>query len=285
MRITAGFSRSLILASLSLLLLLSACSSPADPAVPPGTALPLPAETAAVLAPTTAAPAPTLPPADTPVPGPASAALDLTGVATGVALQVVEAVASGPDAAWWAVMPQYASQTLLGYPVSDHAGEPQIFVFPLQGLEVNEAARKAAADLHALLQEQQAGEQMPFLPLSSGMQMMYAQVKYLDFQNGRGVRYLTQYANGIVPVNNHELFYTYQGLTANGQYYLAVVLPVSLDGLPVYSNETENLPLEFTTNSAAYLASIVTQLNLTPESAYAPDLSKLDAVVGSIEVR
>jgi hypothetical protein len=285
MRITKVFFRTAAFVLLPLLCLISACSSTANPATPTTAASPSPAEALAVFVPSTPTALPTQPSVNTSAAGPASARTEVSGVAQDVSVQVIEAAGSGSNRAWWEVMPQYSVQTLVGYQVTNHSREPQIFVFPVQGLNVNEAAAKAAGALYTLLQDQQAGEQMPFLPLSSGRQMMNAQVKYLDFQNGRGVRYLTQYANGIAPVNNNELFYTYQGLTGDGRYYLAVVLPIHLNGLPNYPNETENLPIEFTSDYFAYLTSIVHQLNLEPESIYSPDLSKLDAFVGSIEVK
>ena len=46
---------------------------------------------------------------------------------------------------------------------------------------------------------------------------MHSQVQYLDFKNGTGVRYLTQFDQGILPINNYELVYTYQGLTSDGK--------------------------------------------------------------------
>jgi hypothetical protein len=197
--------------------------------------------------------------------------------------QVIEAITPGSNGPWWEVMPQHSVLTLLGYPISNHVREPKIFILLLEDLSENEVAGNAGTDLNALLLNQQVAEQMPFLPLSSDMQVLYAQVKSLEFKNGTGVRYLTQYGNGIVPINNTELFYTYQGLTSDGRYYVSAVLPVNLNGLPMYPNDTNNLPLEFTIDHAAYVNSIVNRLDL--ETAYTPDLNLLDAMVGSIEVK
>ena len=71
----------------------------------------------------------------------------------------------------------------------------------------NENMGKIAADLQTLLQTQQAGETLPFLPLLNEVQAMHAQVQYLDFSNGKGIRYLTQFNQGPVPVNNNQLIH------------------------------------------------------------------------------
>ena len=64
---------------------------------------------------------------------------------------------------------------------------------------------------------------------------MHVQVQYLDFKSGTGVRFLTQFNNGMAPVNNHDLIYTFQGLTSDGKYYIAAVLPVTHPDLPANS--------------------------------------------------
>ncbi|MEO8354588.1 MAG: hypothetical protein ABI621_01610 [Chloroflexota bacterium] len=42
-------------------------------------------------------------------------------------------------------------------------------------------------------------------------------MQVINFQNGRGIRFLTQYAQYPAPINNHELFYHFQGLTNDGK--------------------------------------------------------------------
>jgi hypothetical protein len=269
---------------LTLAMPLSACNAFAND--------PPPAPTATQPALAEATPGPTVtqaPPAQTPA-GDADqsapvAALVLDGVAQQVATLEVAAVPPGSDTMWWQVTPQHTLLWLYGYPVSGHALQPQIFIYPVEDLGVNQAAAQAAQGLQTLLRDQQAGQNMPFLPLSGDLQVLHAQVKYLDFKNGKGVRFVTQLGNGMAPVNDHALFYTYQGLTGDGRYYLAAVLPLNLPDLPADGNDTAGLPLEFTSNYPVYVASMVNQLNLEPDDAYTPGLGRLDALVQSIEVK
>lgn len=224
----------------------------------------------------------TPPPAEPAEPG---ATLDLDGLAQAVATLVLPAVQPDANNPGTIAMPQRTLLWLYGYPIIGHVREPQIFLFTVEDLAMDDAAAQAAQDLQALLQSQQEDETLPFLPLSKAVQVMHAQVKTLDFKNGKGVRYLTQYANGLAPINNQDLFYTFQGLTDNGNTYVAAVMPIYLNGLPSYATDTSNLPLEFTSDYKTYVANTVNQLNLQAASDYGPDLGKLDAMVQSIEVK
>jgi hypothetical protein len=139
--------------------------------------------------------------------------------------------------------------------------------------------------LQALLQNHQVGESMPYLPLYNARQMIHPQVKYLDGQNGEGVRFVTWYSQGMVPINNHDLHYTYQGLTSDGQYYVAAVLPVNLPELPADGNATGTLPSDLPNGYLKYVAETADMLDQQPAGAFTPDLTKLDAMIQSIEMK
>jgi hypothetical protein len=264
-----------LLASL-LFLLLTACQPGVSVTGPQPTQLPPSTETPAVQ------PTPTQPLNDTP----ADIILDYSAVAQSVTAETVEAVSAGAGGGANEVMPQYRRLTLEGYPTSNPIYQPQIFIFPAGELAAaNQTAGKTAADLETLLQTQQAGEQMPFLPLAfSSIQAMDAQVQYLDFKNGKGVRFLTQFNNGMAPINNAGLIYTFQGLTSDGKYYVSAVLPVTspeLSADTAFSEQEAKAGPEY----RDYLTKTVAMLNQQPAGTFTPDLAKLDALIQSIEVR
>jgi hypothetical protein len=139
-------------------------------------------------------------------------------VAQGFTSQIaaVPASASGP---YWEAMPQYNLLTLTGYPITNHLMKPQIFIYPVNDLAAaNEGAGQIAANLQTLLQNHQAGKNLPFLPLFNASQVMHARMAYQDFKNGKGVRFLTQFDQAPLPINNHEPIYTYQGITSDGKF-------------------------------------------------------------------
>jgi hypothetical protein len=271
-----------------LALLLSACNM--------RTAIPDSLPTAVLREPieTLADPTPVALPTQTPpvaaVQSGVSVTLSAGSLSQDVILELIAAAPPGPDAPWWEAMPQHTVLTLLNYPITDHWLKPQVFVYPVEGLGVNDVAAQAAQRLQTLLEDpqlldQQGSQNMPYLPLYNEVQVLHIQTKFLDFQNGKGVRFLTEYSQAALPVNNHRLFYTYQGLSGDNQYYVSAVLPVNLPELPANENITDNLPPEFIEDFSKYLADTVSMLEKQPASAYTPDLSLLDALVQSIEIK
>jgi hypothetical protein len=266
----------------AILVLLSACQPAAlttspQPIQPPAQPTQLPAQPTAAPV-TVATQIPTQPSGG----APADITLDYSAVAQNVTVETVPAQpANGARPAG----PEYRRLTLQGYPVANHLHKPQIFIYPTGDLaSANENAGKMVTELQALLQTQQAGDPLPFLPLFNAAQVMHAQVQYLDFKNGKGVRFLTQFDQAPLPINNYELFYTFQGLTSDGKYYVAAVLPVTNPELPASSEVSEQQAKELN-DFPNYLSGVVALLNQQPADRFTPDLNKLDALMGSIEVK
>lgn len=194
--------------------------------------------------------------------------------------------ATGEEGPGWAMEPAHVRFSFNGYVLPETFHEPRVLVYPIAEFEaVSEYAGKAIADLRQFLGDRPATpEAIPFLPLFNAGQMMRAQVAYVDFQNGTGVRFLTQYAQAYLPINNHELFYTFQGLTDDGENYVAAILPVSHTALPAdqtaYEGDLDTLAQDFD----AYIADVEQQLNTQAASSFTPDLGLLDAMIQSLEV-
>jgi hypothetical protein len=168
----------------------------------------------------------------------------------------------------------------------DALHEPRIEVYPVAEFEaISESAAKTIADLRQLTVDRPAApERIPFLPAIDAGQVMRAQVAYLDFEGGTGVRFLTQYAQGRIPVNNHELFYTFQGLTDEGNAYVAAILPVSHPRLPPNQRAYQGDLDALVRNYDAYIARIEEQLSAQDASSFTPGLDQLDALIRSLEV-
>jgi hypothetical protein len=211
---------------------------------------------------------------------------DTGSLASGFWVETVDAVPDNGNAPYWEVLPEYARATLDDYTISNHIMQPQIFVYPIDELiTANEGAAMMVASLQTLLTAPQEIENMPMLPLFNAAQVLHTQVQYLDFQSGRGVRYLTFLSQGIMPINNYDLIYTYQGLTGDGKYYVAAILPVSHPSLPEDGMMTGNEPPEFTSDYLTYVTNVVTSLNEQPSNSFVPDLTLLDAMMASLEVK
>ena len=179
------------------------------------------------------------------------------------------------------VMPEHVGLAFDGDVLPNTFHKPLIHVYAVSDLEAgSEASAGVVAALRAFLAERPAApEGIPFLPLLNAMQAMRAQVAYLDFQNGTGVRFLAHYTQGLVPVNNDELFYTFQGLSDDGRYYVAAILPVSHPSLPADAS----VPIpdgEFET----HMRDMEQLLNAQDAPSFTPDLAALDATIRSLRL-
>jgi len=216
------------------------------------------------------------------------------GLAVG-ASGVQFAPASGDDIPYWEITPGHSELTLSGYALSDKFHEPRIYIYPAREYA---ALMPGAAENILFLQTILANPNAPlrsdknlFIPFFNAGAVFTAQPQVIQFQNGAGVRMLTQYAQSYATANNHELFYHFQGLTNDGQTYIIAILPESApflaansqattppDGIPFPGYEDPNADFE------AYYRQVIDRLNSTPAEAFAPSLSALDALIKSLRI-
>jgi hypothetical protein len=224
-------------------------------------------------------------PTQIPAPTTGEIVLDYTGLAQNMAIEKMPPVSAGESGPILPAGPEYHLATLHGYPVTGNSLKPQIFIYPVGDLALaNQNAGNVTTDLQDLLQTRQPGETLPFLPLISAKQVLHSQVQYLDFKNGKGVRFLTQFNTGIVKINNAQLIYTFQGLTNDGRFYVSAILPVTHADLPD-TEEVFSQNLADMSGYPAYLTQTTAWLDQQPAKSFAPDLAKLDALVQSIEIQ
>lgn len=128
-------------------------------------------------------------------------------------------------------------------------------------------------------------DHLPYLPWTNAGQVFCAQLEKLEFGQGsaagRGIRYLTTFSQGIEPVQDTTVFYTFQGLTDDGQNYVSAVFPVETG---VFPPEPPEAPLTNLTNIRSLLAGQITTLNAKAAADFHPSLEALDAVVESIRL-
>jgi hypothetical protein len=186
--------------------------------------------------------------------------------------------------------PQYTQLTLNGYVLSDRFFTPHISVYPVQAFTplypTNIPADIAA--LQALIGGGSTGSNgLPLLPYFNAGQEFFAQYEVLPFGSGNGIRYLTQYSQYFDPINNHELFYTFQGLTDDGIYWISAILPISNPILPADGSTPPNgqSQEQFGNNFATYIADITAQLNAQSVEDYSPSITLLDALIASITIQ
>jgi hypothetical protein len=165
---------------------------------------------------------------------------------------------------------------------------PQIKVYPAARLESDELTRAQVEALRKLLETKPVSpaDEIPVLPLINAAQVFRAQVRYLDFKNGSGVRFITQYRQDPAPVTDDEIFYTFQGMTDDGAYYVVASFPLATAVLPdTLSFESQEFREFEQKNYEEYLREQVRVLDALPSGEFEPDLAILDQIVASLEVQ
>jgi hypothetical protein len=128
---------------------------------------------------------------------------------------------------------------------------------------------------------------LPFLPWINAQQVFCAQPQILEFPGGQGIRYLSYYAQGPGPASDRQIFYTFQGLTDDGQYYISAVFPVATGIFPIEPppcpkcGQADYDPFE---EWMAVLTEQFNQLNILSADRFAPSLKVLDELVQSIHL-
>jgi hypothetical protein len=186
------------------------------------------------------------------------------------------------------VIPEHIEFTLNGYPWDGSMHTPTVYVYSTDTYRsVDEYAGESIDELNTLIHDRPtAPESIPFLPMWNAGQVFTADVEYMDFQNGSGVRFLTMYAQAIYPVNNNGLFYTFQGLTDDGKWYVSAVFPVSHGALPANGEDIPGGDWQaFSDNFVTHLADMTNLLNTASDESFTPHLNELDNLVHSIQVK
>lgn len=161
--------------------------------------------------------------------------------------------------------------------------QPQIFIFPVDSFaQISPQAAERIQILSDLLKTgtPPPDQELPVLPMFSGSQDLRAQVRLLEFKNGNGVRFVTRYSQGIDPIVNPMVFYTYQGLSQDRNIYIAAFFPLYISTLPD-EYQVEDWA-QFCKNYNAYLLDTTAQLEQLEPEQYIPNLGLIDGLIQTI---
>lgn len=172
------------------------------------------------------------------------------------------------------------------------SADRQVVVYPAPAwralfVQAGEEKGNPVDTLKSLLAKASSSVQgeIPILPPADAVQVLKARVKLLSFHGGKGFAFVTAYAQDNVPVANNALFYTFQGLTDDGRYWIALYYPVNASVLPKTDQDSPEMKDydAFEKHFGVYLKKTVRSLE-DRKTVYTPDLAKLDSLVRSIEI-
>lgn len=194
----------------------------------------------------------------------------------------------GADGASFDTYPQYTKVTFVGYPLTGRLMQPVISVFPVERYAelLPDVVDPDVSALQALIAGGAPGdEDPPILPVQNARQLFLAQYAVLSFQNGSGVGCITQYAQAYVPINNHDLFFSFQGLTSDGKYWISIILPISHPSLwETQGDPTNSIYATINDNPDAYYSQLEAEVNEKAPRSFVPMLSMLTDLVNSIVI-
>lgn len=207
-----------------------------------------------------------------------------TGIATSATEEVVQAVPPSEGTPWWGVYPEHRQYHLEGYALTDVFHRVDVYLYPIEEyVAVNEDVGKYIETLKSLIANpsQPLPERLPFLPTFNAGQMFYSNFGTVSFQNGSGIRYVTEFSQFPHPISNNGMFYTFQGITNDGQYYVSAILPINIGFLIGYPTPTDQGDFVFIESE---VERVTEQLNNSKPEAFTPSMLTLDAMIQSINV-
>lgn len=201
------------------------------------------------------------------------------------------------DAAYWEKTPGHLQVSLNDYCVlQGKFHQPQIYVYPaMPYVKLSPAAFESMHRLRNVTNPAApfTADQLPAVPFFNAAQVFASNIERISFQNGSGIRFLTEYAQYAAPVNNHELIYHFQGFTDDGEYYIVAIFPITAPVLAETSAPGAAVPAggiaypdinNSNPDFQSYYASIADLLNAAPPDAFTPSISQLDALIQSMWV-
>ncbi len=205
------------------------------------------------------------------------------GIASDASGVTLDAITDGMT---WEIMPGYDSCVFNDYRVANSFHKPVINIYPVdEYIALIPDVETRITDLKTLLANPvEEPLSIPFLPYWNAGPLFTTRVEYLDFQNGSGVRYLTQYGQSFWPINNYDMFYSFQGITDDDKYYISAVFPVTHPMLPPTGNDYKGSMDEMANDFEAYLDTILPDLNTWASAEFIPNLDEFDQMIKSLKV-
>lgn len=206
------------------------------------------------------------------------------GLATSATEEKVELSPPSEGTPWWGTYPAHAIYPIEGYLLTEQFHEPEVFVYPIaEYIAINEDVAKKVETLKSLIANpnQPSPERLPFLPTFNAGEMFHSNFGIVTFQNGSGIRYITAYSQFPHPIYNNDMIYTFQGITNDGMYYVAAVLPINIGFLIGYPIPTDQGDFEFIQSE---VERVTEQLNNSKPEAFTPSMLTLDAMIQSLNV-
>ena len=127
-----------------------------------------------------------------------------------------------------------------------------------------------------------SGDPLPFMPDIPAAQVIRARAQYVDTPQVAGITYVTAFRQDISPFASGDFWYTFQGLSADGSWYVAADFVVDASMFPEEVTAKDAERIADAERYSAYLEDSVQALNEAAADDFTPPLTAIDALVQSI---
>lgn len=166
----------------------------------------------------------------------------------------------------------------------------ELRLIPVSAIQERDFEGGRLDDLLALLEEQpeldplsdSPPENLPVLPDVGAAQLIIGKAGYAASDTMSGVVYLTAFGQDLYPFTSRSFSVLFQGLSADGETWVALWIPVRTDLFP--DEVSDNLVAQVTTSRGwpRYVADARTTLAEAPPDAFTPSLTAIGELIGSM---
>lgn len=207
-------------------------------------------------------------------------------------------------AVWGAQVQAFSTTTQVWYTLEDNTwvGMPEsrrftffqrqpaaeLIIYPVDNWHNEEAAGLALAarlliEKRAEIDLNTATGELPALPIRRAAQNIRAQRAFIEGTDVVGFRFITRYTQSFAAFTGDDLFYTFQGYTSDGRYYISFSVPLSLPDLPAQLPNLEEMVATSDDEGFLAFADYVAQAE-TIINGMEAGLATYDALVQSLTV-
>jgi hypothetical protein len=126
------------------------------------------------------------------------------------------------------------------------------------------------------------GDLLPYLPVGPAPRALQARAAYVDAPEVSGVEYVTAFSFDASPFAATDFWYTFQGLSADGAWYVAVDAIIDASMFPDEVTAQDARETSDARRYARYLTESQATLDTADPSAFDPSLTSLQALVQSL---
>ena len=142
----------------------------------------------------------------------------------------------------------------------------------------------ARADLASIVAVRDDGSSgpLPFILDNSAAQAMDARADYVDTPELAGIGYLTVFRQDVYPFAASDFWYTFQGLSLDGAWYVAVDFVIDASMFPAEVTARDANRIDTRKRWTRYLNESIQTLNGAAPETFTPPLTSIDALIRSI---